>query len=197
MADSFDKEIDTWLAEERLFALARASVFLMDGILSSTPDENPGRMKAPWIGGIEKVVELFSIDGINARSLDAVGSSHLSSAAPRDDGAWDTNYFEDSGIFGTSTSNTVVFQNALPFAEDMEFGGTLSPISPGGPKEFKSFPGAFLGKRAEGTSGMLRWVDESGVERVAKNRTLPGTNSIEKGFANVKRNGKKLGLEFV
>lgn len=197
MADSFDKEVDKFLQEERLFALARASAFLMDEILSSTPNETPGRMKASWIGGIEKVVELFSIDGINARSLDAVGSSHLSSAAPRDDGAWDTQYYEDSGIFGTSTSSTIVFQNALPFADEMEFGGTLAPIDPGGAKETKSFPGALLSPRKVGEGGMLRWVDESGVERVAKNRSLPGTNSIEKGLANVKRNRKKLGLEFV
>lgn len=196
MPESFEKSVDQWLAEERLVALARASAIMMDEILDSTPTEVPGRMQATWIGGIEKVVDLFDINGVNARSLDAVGAANLSKAAPRDDGAWDADFFGESDIFGTSTSDTVVFQNALPFADDMEFGGTLEKIGSGETKAGKSFPGNFLAPRESGGIGTLVWVDESGVERRAQTRPLPGTNSIEKGFAAVKRNKKRLGLSF-
>jgi len=196
MAESFQKSVDQWLAEERLVALARASAIMMDEILDSTPKEVPGRMQATWIGGIEKVVELFDINGINARSLDFVGASNLSNAAPRDDGAWDADFFGESDITGTLTSSTVTFQNALPFADEMEFGGTLTPIAPGGRKRQRVFPGALLSERGSSGTGMLRWVDSSGVERMALSRQLPGTNSIEKGFAAVKRNKKRLGLSF-
>lgn len=193
----FDRAVDKWLTELRIETAARVSAFFMDGILEATPMEVPGRMQATWIAATGEVVEAFALMDVKARSLDFAASSRLNEAAPKSDGAWDAEYSAGSGVSNSSSQTTVSFWNRLPFASEMEYGGTLEPITPGGRKKNKSFPGPLLGERTGDGIGMLVWVDSSGAEHKSRTRSLPGTNSIQKGVARVKKNRKKLGIEII
>ena len=86
--------------------------------------------------------------------------------------------------------------NTLPFAAIMEHGGVLTVGVNGatGAKMSKTFPGQLGGQRSVVGSGMLRWVDKAGNERMSKTRNMPGTHSVTKARTPMTRKAKTLGF---
>lgn len=164
----------------------------LDKVLRETPIEVPGRMHAAWIAAAQDLISKLPSPKGRA-PLERVIAKHQSDAAEKFDLSWQHGHAEVNMTGGTINVKLI---NTLSFASIMEHGGVLTVGVDGatGTKMSKTFPGQLGGQRSVVGSGMLRWVDKAGNERMSKTRNMPGTHSIIKARAPMIRKAKVLGF---
>lgn len=159
-------KIDRVLAQKRARAASELTGAFLDELLETTPVES-GHAHECWIAAAHEVWSDLQEDtgaigrAITRHSGDASGDPE---ATRRGTGSVRT----------TKHKTTVRLKARLRFINVLEYGGTLTPIAPGGRKVDRNqrFPGPLLGRRSNKGVGVLMWMDESGQMHTALSRTF-------------------------
>lgn len=168
------------MAGFRRNAAANVAGIAIDEVLAVTPVES-GHAHQSWISAALEAAGGLGANGVAvsraAAAHDAVASNDPTAKAAG-----------HGSVVETEHSTRVVMETDLHFVSVLEFGGTLSPIAPGGRKLHGiRGPGPLLSPRGRRGTGLLMWKDSSGTTRFARTRSFSAGGYVRRALQRVRQ----------
>lgn len=168
------------MAAFRRNAAANVAALVVDELLAVTPVEN-GHAHQSWITAALEAAGGLGANGVAVSRAAAIHDGEAS-------GDPTAKAAGHGSVVESQHATRVAIETDLHFVNVLEFGGTLTPIAPGGRKLHGiRGPGPLLSPRARVGTGLLMWTDSGGSTRFARSRTFAAGGYVRRALLRVRQ----------